>query len=192
MLWLLYISDFDLDPHPDDVILAGRRISHLEQADDVAFLSMSAVQGIQVKLRQFEHYCNTVFVLINTDKTLAAIHGPLPDLLPPLVLYSVRLRYMPTATYVGMTLTLVHPDVFLPHYVAKAQSACQAANATLSLTLYTAPLPPPLALQLYRSHVDPHLMAGCEVVLDVRPSALRELEDIQLTYLCHALNVNIS
>ncbi|CDO70999.1 hypothetical protein BN946_scf184844.g3 [Trametes cinnabarina] len=189
VLWLLYISDFDLEPDPDDVVLHGRRVSHLEQADDIALLCLSA-RGMQTKLAQFEKYCDTVFVLVNVIKTVAAIHGPLPDPLPPLVLHGVRLRYVPTATYVGTTLTSTHADIFHLHYANKANKARAAANATLSLTSYTGPLPPLLALELYRSHVDPHLTAGCEVALDSRPSALREIEDVQAAFLRRALHIS--
>ncbi|KAI9057508.1 hypothetical protein FKP32DRAFT_1583696, partial [Trametes sanguinea] len=189
ILWLLYISDFELDPHPDDVQFSGRPVSHLEQADDVALISLSA-QGMQLKLDQFERYCDSIFVLINTIKTLAAVHGPLPDPLPCLTLHGVRLRYVPTATYVGMTVSSTTHDIFTPHYAAKAQTATRAANATMSLASYTGPLPPTVALQLYRSHVDPHLTAGCEVALDVRSTALNDLLPIQSTFLRRALNVS--
>ncbi|KAL7285334.1 hypothetical protein ACG7TL_000429 [Trametes sanguinea] len=126
----------------------------------------------------------------HVGKTLAAIHGPLPLALPPLILHQVPLRYVHTATYVGMSLTSVHADIFLPHYTAKADAARRAANATLSLSSYTGLLPPSLALQLYRSHVDPHITAGCEVALDIRPTAAHDLHDVQTAYLRRALNIS--
>ncbi|KAI0325398.1 hypothetical protein GY45DRAFT_1348903 [Cubamyces sp. BRFM 1775] len=189
MLWLLFISDFDLDDHVDDVFLAGRRVSHLEQADDMALMSYSAT-GMQNKLDQFERYCAVTFVHINVPKSAASIHGPLPTHLPRLVLCGIPLQFAPTATYVGMTLSSTERDIFHVHHETKATKARQAAGAAMSIESYTGHLPPHIALTLYRAHVDPHLTAGCEVALATRSGAIDELEDVQRTFLRRALSVS--
>ncbi|KAI0653084.1 hypothetical protein C8Q70DRAFT_1059635 [Cubamyces menziesii] len=189
MLWLLFISDFELDPHPDDVFLAGRRVSHLEQADDMALLCFSA-PGMQRKLEQFERYCSVTFVHINVPKSAASIHGPLPDELPTLTLCNAPLHFVPTATYVGMTFTSTERDIFRAHHERKALKARTAAGAVMSLESYTGHLPPQLALTLYRAQVDPHLTAGSEVALAARPEAIADLEDVQHTYLRRALGIS--
>lgn len=56
------------------------RASHLEMADDIALMSYSH-NGMQGKLNQIEDYCGITCLLINVSKTLAGIHGALPD--PP-------------------------------------------------------------------------------------------------------------
>ncbi|KAI0348825.1 hypothetical protein OH77DRAFT_1432583 [Trametes cingulata] len=60
----------------------------------------------------------------------------------------------------------------------------------MSLTSYVGPLPPTLALTLYRARVEPHLTSGCEVVLDVRPAGLECLVAVQTNYLRRALHVS--
>ncbi|KAI0628281.1 hypothetical protein C8Q77DRAFT_1068312 [Trametes polyzona] len=41
-----------------------------------------------------------------------------------------------------------------------------------------------------RCHLDPHLTDGCEAVLDVRSTALEDLENVQHTYLRRALHIS--
>ncbi|KAJ8489933.1 hypothetical protein ONZ51_g2645 [Trametes cubensis] len=189
ILWIIYISDFALRPHPDDVVLGGQRIAHLELADDIALLCLSAT-GMQQKLHEVEDYCARSFLLVNVPKTLASAHGPLPDVLPTLTLNNAPLQYVPTATYVGTTFTSTSGDIFRAHYDAKEDAARRTATAVYSLESYVGPLPPRLALHLYHTHVDPHLTAGCEVVLDSRPSAVLGLEAVQKTFLRRALHLS--
>ncbi|KAI0367105.1 hypothetical protein BV20DRAFT_1045787 [Pilatotrama ljubarskyi] len=189
MLWILFLSDFALPHHPDDLLLSGRVVSHLELADDMALICLSA-PGMQNKLDYFGHYCATSFLLVNVPKSLACVHGPLPSPLPLLLLYGEPLQYFASATYVGMTFTSTERDIFLHHYAKKHAAAQRAANATLSLESYIGPLPPDIALTLYRTHVDPHLIAGCEVALDCRPGALSALQNVQHTYLRRSLRTS--
>ncbi|KAL1938759.1 hypothetical protein VTO73DRAFT_11362 [Trametes versicolor] len=49
ILWDIFLAGFHLAPHDDDIFIGDRRISHLEFADDIALLSLSAA-GIQSKL----------------------------------------------------------------------------------------------------------------------------------------------
>ncbi|KAI0348977.1 hypothetical protein OH77DRAFT_1594477 [Trametes cingulata] len=134
-LWILYISDFALRPHPDDVFLAQRRVSHFELADDMAMISLSH-WGMQSKLQQFEDYCSVNFLLANVLKTLASVHGPLPLTLPALLLYGTPLRYVETATLVGITLTSSAHDIFSVHTTQKAAVASRVSNACFSLEAY--------------------------------------------------------
>lgn len=189
ILWILYLSDFVLRPHPDDIFLDTERFSHAEIADDMALASLSPC-GMQDKLDQTKDYCGVSSLLINVPKTLASIHGPLPEPLPRLTLYGECLQYIDTTTYVGMSFCSTVRDIFLLHYEAKERSAQRVANACFSLEVYIGPMPPPMALTLYRSHIDPHLTGGCEIALDVRPTALNGLERIQYCFLRRALHVS--
>ena len=56
---------------------------------------------------------------------------------------------------------------------------------------YVGQLHPHAALTLYRTKVVPHVVHGCEVALDGRPSCLsdHELEDIQHTYLRRTMHL---
>ncbi|PIL33484.1 hypothetical protein GSI_04107 [Ganoderma sinense ZZ0214-1] len=107
ILWLLFISDFRLDPHPDDPTLAGVPVSHMELAADMTLVSLSAA-GAQDKLNQFSEYTANTFVLTNVPKTLALM-------------------------YTGITFSTTQADIFAMHYTRKEQAARGAANAALSL-----------------------------------------------------------
>ncbi|EIW63804.1 uncharacterized protein TRAVEDRAFT_79418, partial [Trametes versicolor FP-101664 SS1] len=144
----------------------------------------------QDKLDQTEGYCGLSCLFVNVPKTLASIHGPLPDPLPVLRLYRKRLTYVDISVYVGMSFCSTARDIFLPHYIAKELAARRVGNACFALESYTGPLPPLMAIRLYLSHLDPHLTGGCEIALDVRPSALDELEMIQHIFLRRALHVS--
>ncbi|KAI0365275.1 hypothetical protein BV20DRAFT_1038981 [Pilatotrama ljubarskyi] len=148
---------------PYDLSLSDWVVSHLELADDMAFISLF-VFGMQNKLDYFNHYCATSFLLVNV-----------PSPLPPLMLYGEPLQYVASATY---------------HYLKKHAAAQRAANASLALKSYLGPLPPGIALKLYRTHVNSQLVAGCEVALDSCLTSLAALRDVQHTYLRRALHVS--
>lgn len=52
------------------------------------------------------------------------------------------------------------------------------------------PLPPKEGVQLYMPWVDPHLISGCEVVLDVTPRLVAKLEKPQKRYLRRLLGLH--
>ncbi|PIL29435.1 hypothetical protein GSI_08377 [Ganoderma sinense ZZ0214-1] len=182
ILWILYIADLRVPPHPDDVMLGAIPVSLLLLADDILLASMSP-QGIQEKLCCVQAFCDQNFLTINLAKTIACVFGPLPRVLPTLWLHGCPVRYADEATYVGVTLSSTTPDIFQPHYTRKAQAARTLANATLSLESYMGILPPRMLHTLYQARVDPHLTYGCEVMLDVCPSSVAQLEAVQHTVL---------
>ncbi|KAI0641618.1 hypothetical protein C8Q79DRAFT_918990 [Trametes meyenii] len=145
---------------------------------------------MQSKLREFELYCGANFLLVNVTKTLASVYGPLPDPTPTLYLYSSPIQLVAEATYVGMTFKSTKRDIFAAHYQRKASSAKSIASACFMLESYMGPLPPTLALRLYRARVDPHLTSGCEIALDVHQDHSELLEDLQVEYLRRALNIS--
>lgn len=89
-----------------------------------------------------------------------------------------------------MSFSTTSRDIFLPHYVAKELAACRVGNACFALEVYTGSLPPGMAIRLYRSHLDPYLTGGCEIALDVRPTALDGLERLQHIFLRRALHIS--
>ncbi|KAJ7148854.1 hypothetical protein C8R46DRAFT_1310980, partial [Mycena filopes] len=54
--WNLFFADFKLNDDPDDVLLAGVVMSHLEHADDMAVVSYTP-EGLQRHLDTFAHWC---------------------------------------------------------------------------------------------------------------------------------------
>ncbi|KAI0753475.1 hypothetical protein C8Q80DRAFT_1249994 [Daedaleopsis nitida] len=115
--------------------------------------------------------------------------GPLPHALPILTVEGDQVAFVETATYTGTTFSSTARDIFVHHYTAKAKSARNIANASLSLESYVGSLPASIATALYNARVEPHLTMSCEVALDVRPSSLEHLERVQTAYLRRLLGL---
>ena len=64
------------------------------------------------------------------------------------------------------------------------------AGAILSLEKRLGDVPPWIGVRLYMARVDPHLIYGCEVVLDENPNLVTELEEVQLTTLRRILQTS--
>lgn len=180
MLWILFISDLRVRPHPDDITLDGYPVSFLLVADDILLASTSP-EGMQAKLNQVQAYCDTWFLTINIAKTFACLFGRIPHVLPLLLLHGVPLQFRDEATYIGVTMRTTVADVFQPHFQNKAQAVRKLANVSLSLESYVGPLPPAVIRTLYRAHVEPHLIYACEIMLDVRPQSVHLFEVVQNT-----------
>ncbi|KAI1792314.1 hypothetical protein LXA43DRAFT_887857 [Ganoderma leucocontextum] len=146
--------------------------------------------GAQDKLNQFSEYTAEMFVLTNVPKTLALMFGPLPDPFPILYLRDECLSWVDSARYTGIHFSTSHADMFAAHYTRKEQTARAAANAALSVESHIGTIPATTARMLYLAHVEPHLVFGCEVALDVRANALKSLEDLQRTYLRRLLKLS--
>ncbi len=95
-----------------------------------------------------------------------------------------------SATYAGTTFTASKRHIFAEHYVKQASAARNfIANTSLSLESSVGTIPPPAVLTMYRAQVEPHLVYGCEVALDVSDSELKPLLAVQHTYLPRALGL---
>ncbi|CAK5263407.1 unnamed protein product [Mycena citricolor] len=71
ILWIIYLSDFrTVSDATMDILLAGVFITNLEQADDVALLSMTPM-GIQRKMAALWKWCRTNFMILNAIKSYA-------------------------------------------------------------------------------------------------------------------------
>ena len=189
LLWILFVADLRVRPHPDDVMLDGIPVSLLLLADDILLASTSR-EGIQEKLRQVQAFCDANFLSINISKTFACIFGPLPTILPPLWLHDKVISYVHETTYVGVTISTTTADIFAPHYSRKAQAAWKLTNATFSLESYVGTLLPQLVQTLYNARVDPHFTYGCKVALDVRLSSVAQLEGVQHAVLCRLMGLS--
>lgn len=93
-------------------------------------------------------------------------------------------------TYVGLLFSSKSRDIFALHAERKASVARRIANTCLSIESYVAELPRWAAFTLYQTHVDPHLISGCEVALDVRMAPLVQLSSVQHIYLRRILGLN--
>ncbi|TFK82999.1 hypothetical protein K466DRAFT_555777 [Polyporus arcularius HHB13444] len=188
ILWLLFISDFDLPSHPEDIALDGIVVSHQWLADD-AMLASTAAHAAQAKLTYFEEYCGDNSLTPSVPKTFAALFGPVPVPTPVLTLQRRRIAWVESAVYSGVTVTSSARNIFKLHYAAKEKSARKVANGALALQQYIGPIPPLIALRMYRALVEPHLTYGCEIVVDVHPASLQPMEKIEHAFLRRALSL---
>jgi hypothetical protein len=84
----------------------------------------------------------------------------------------------------------VAPHLFEKHYRVKASKAQGVAHASFTVDSMIGSLPPKEGIQLYMARVDPHLISGCEVVLDVTSRLVVKLEKPQKRFLRRLLGLN--
>ncbi|KAF8199397.1 hypothetical protein K438DRAFT_1966596 [Mycena galopus ATCC 62051] len=76
-----------------------------------------------------------------------------------------------------------------PEYIVKAKKASTAANVIVGLNRFIGAMTAWDMRTLYMARVDPYLIAGCEVCLDMNAKSLRLLEKIQCKFLRRMLGV---
>lgn len=171
--------------------LMGVVISHLEHADDMVIMSRSAT-GLQTHLNMLSRWCSTNFLVVNALKSWLMVFGVLPRVVPLLTLGSRVIRYTAEHTYVGLTFRSSHRNIFWNHYVEKAKQARKCGHAIFGIEsmIGKTNLPPKEGRILYCARVDPHLISGSEVAVDVDFPALQLLCDVQHKFLRRLLRVN--
>ncbi|KAI0691925.1 hypothetical protein C8T65DRAFT_711459 [Cerioporus squamosus] len=174
ILWILFLSDLELSVHPDNALLDGVPVNHLEFADDAAIMTCSTL-ALAPKTGQFCRYCGGSFVEVSDPKTYGLAFGALPAELPIVSLTASPVTFVPTVTYVGVTFSLTMYDILKDHYVWKEKSARNMASSCLAIE--------------GPGVQDPHLVSGCEVALDIRPAALAGLQGVQQTFLRRLLGL---
>jgi hypothetical protein len=113
VLWNVYFADLAkvFGPDPDDLLMAGIPISHLEQADDVVLFSTTAA-GLQRKIDAFFGWCRVNFMVISISKTEWMLFGEMPVVLPVIRVGDTAISLVKEYKYVGVTLTSVERDIF--------------------------------------------------------------------------------
>ena len=132
ILWNLYLSDFLVQTHDEDIVLDGLCMSHLEQADDIVLFSLTP-DGLQRKLDQLARWCSLNFVRINVKKTWCMAFGALPTQWPKLTLGDTVLCFVHEVTYVGITFTSTSSFRFASHMRNKHVLVRKRANRILAL-----------------------------------------------------------
>jgi hypothetical protein len=120
---------------------------------------------------------------VNALKSAVMIFGPLPSPVPVFWLGESPVDVVEEHTFVGVTFCSMHRNIFSTHYKNKATVAHQCGHAILAMESLISSLPPREGWILYTAQVDPHLIGGCEVVLDVDLSSLKLLCDVQHKFL---------
>lgn len=141
ILWTLYLADFCLRADIDDVTLSSIVVTHLEQANDIIFLSKTAA-GAQRKMNAFLSWCNTNFMMINAIKSSIMIFGPTSaEPVPCFYFGEDQVTVSSEQTYVGVT--VISPkigtrqlNIFEEHYTKKASKARVIGNAIFWLGIH--------------------------------------------------------
>lgn len=186
--WLLFFSDFDLPEDCDDISLDGTIISHLEQADDLLLISLSAA-GLQRKMNLFYLWCQVNFMIINAMKSYACLFGAVPSTLPVFTFGDNVVDIVKILVYIGMTFQTDEVNIFTEQYNTKAAKARSTAHQVLQIESMIETLPPNEGKMLYMGIVDPHLIYGCEVSLDTDLPLLEKLCSVQHSFIRRLLGL---
>ncbi|KAJ7882151.1 hypothetical protein B0H13DRAFT_2278384 [Mycena leptocephala] len=128
-------------------------------------------------------------MVISVDKTKWMLFGPFPRITPSLYVNSNIVALVDKYKFVGIWFTSVKRNLFEKHYLVKASKAQGVAHASFTVDSMIGSLPPREGVQLYMARVDPHLISGCEVVLDVTSRLVTKLEKPQLRFLRRLLGL---
>lgn len=189
-LWNLFLSDFRLDWHPDDVTLNGIPVPKCEHADDV-MINSSSPAGFQAKLTEMAGYCSCNGCEISATKSVFLLFGqwkgkqPVPQFL----MGNKEVKQVYNHPYVGQWFQSDHKCMFAEHYSVKAAKANVMANACLGVSRMVGTLPAWDGWTLYMLRIDPYLTSGCDICPDIVQSQLHVLEDIQYSYLRQMLGI---
>ncbi|KAF5371511.1 hypothetical protein D9615_009610 [Tricholomella constricta] len=108
----------------------------------------------------------------------------------PITIDGLPVKYVTEYTYVGITFDFASSSMFRTHCTTKASAASGISGATFTLDSFVGTVPPSDGRQLYMARVDPHLIHGCEVIIDVDRAALNELEKVQRTFIRRMLHLS--
>ncbi|KAJ7061287.1 hypothetical protein C8F01DRAFT_987597 [Mycena amicta] len=182
------MSDFQLRPHPDDILLNGQAIPNLEHADDV-LTSCGSASGFQRHLSDSQTWSNNNGCETSIPKCLVQIFGLRPKLVPEFLMGDQPISEVKTACYLGLWLQSNTRFIWREQYIVKAAQAKKTANIILSLDRILGEMEAWDLRTLYMARIDPYLIAGCEICLDVHLPSLALLEREQLTFLRRMLGV---
>jgi hypothetical protein len=98
-------------------------------------------------------------------------------------------KYKDLFCYVGVTFQSTTRDIFLAHYAAKASKARKTGHSVLGIEAYVGDLPPKEGRLLYMACIDPHLVSGADVIVDVDDNTLALLERVQTMFLRRLLGL---
>ncbi|KIJ53188.1 hypothetical protein M422DRAFT_242320 [Sphaerobolus stellatus SS14] len=115
VLYLLYCHDFVLLGDPNDALLDGIPISHLEHADGMVIIS-TPLRGLQRHLDHVTAWCGRNFMTINATKS------------------KKHIEFVDTFTYIGCIFSTTSRNIFAEHYKRKSATITRIANTILSLS----------------------------------------------------------
>ena len=181
--WNLFLADFKVTVHVDDVCLNGMPVPKLEHADDIALISTTS-STMQSRLEETEKFTGNNGCENQLVKCVYSCHtNGIKQSIKSLYLGAHMLQEVKVFQYVGIYIQTDKKDMFERQYQVNAEKAGQMANMCLAVNRIVGGLPVWEARALYMARVDPYLTNGCDVSLDVVKSNLSLLEDVQIAYL---------
>ncbi|KAJ7156263.1 hypothetical protein C8R46DRAFT_910115, partial [Mycena filopes] len=187
-LWTLFMADFILATHPEDIELNGVPVNQVEHADDMLVASGGA-PGLQGHLNSAQRWINNNGCLASIPKSLGQLYGRRLKVTPTFRLGAGHITLVQKVLYLGVWLETGTKYIFREQYKIKAKKARTIANVILGLDRFVGTLPAWDARKLYMARIDPYLTAGCDVCLDVDTKGLKMLEKVQLMFLRRMLGL---
>ncbi|PPQ69956.1 hypothetical protein CVT26_013292 [Gymnopilus dilepis] len=136
-------------------------------------------------------WCPKNFLEMSVPKTKLMLFGPLPRSVPHLTIRGQPIGLVDSFKYVGMYFQSTHRYIFAEHCKQKAKEAIKALFMSIvTVESSTGDLPPKEMLRVFMARVDPHLIHGCEVAIDVDAPSFKVLENAQLLGLRRILGVS--
>ncbi|PBK82877.1 hypothetical protein ARMGADRAFT_1019482 [Armillaria gallica] len=190
-LWNMYFSDCSVPDHPDDVVWMGRHVSHIEHADDVALFSTSP-EGLQHALDNLHAWCASNFMTITVHKTHLWTSIPLDtENVPSLFAGASVLFYVYEYNFIGTRFDCRDSYIFSKHITVKSVKARTVKDVLCAqMENKCGSFPPRQARKIFFGRIDPYLIAGCEVILDVGSRTTASLEAVLLDFWRRVLGVH--
>lgn len=191
MLWIIFFADLFIAilDHEDDITFNGKRVSHVEQADDVGLWSTSWI-ALFTKLAAFFVWCCLNFMLLSVSKTKWMVFGAPPRVLPPLTVDGKLLELVALYKFIGIIFQSTTSDIFDAQYEERAAKALKVGNVLFSVEKHIGSLAPTYGYKLYMAQIDPHLTFGSEVCLDVAKKGISRLEKEQMAFIRRLLRIS--
>jgi hypothetical protein len=187
-LWNLFMSDFILACHPQDINLNGVPITNVEHADDILATS-GGTTGFQNHLTGSQSWANDNGCETLIIKCVYQIFSARQKSYPSFHMGRKTIAHVQKASYLGVWFETGTKNIWKEQYKVKAKKAIEIGNALLGLDRFVGSLPVWETRTLYMARVDPHLTSGCDVCLDVNFKSLKLLEKVQCRFLRRMLGV---
>ncbi|KAJ7043799.1 hypothetical protein C8F04DRAFT_899217, partial [Mycena alexandri] len=189
-LWNLFMADFLVHLHPADICLNGVPTNQLAHANDILTASTRPT-GFQCHLNSSQRWSDDNGCETSIPKCLYQIFGPRqkPSEYPVFLLGDNPIARVQKACYLGIWIETGTRSLWGEQYRVKAKKAQRAANIIHGLDRFVGSLTAWDKRTLYMARVDPYLIAGCEVCLDVTAKHLKLLEAVQHKFLRRMLGV---
>jgi hypothetical protein len=114
---------------------------------------------------------------------------PLPQPPPVFKLGQTELKIEIEEKYIGVNFRTDMQNMFAAHYKAKARTG-RYCNRIMAVEDMTGRLMPKELKELYMARVDCHLIWGCEIMPDSEDIHLKQLSQVQISFIRNMLNLH--